>query len=101
MIPYSFFDELEKIAAQFSMPVAEPQGGHRAGMQPLPAGNMPIPSPPAMKPPKPPISEKVKTLANKGGAALKMIENVVTAPQKPHRYLGVSYKKDFSGFKYS
>ena len=67
----------------------------------LPAMNMQGGSPPPVKPPKPPIAETLKTVVRKGGPILKNIEGVINAPQKPHKFIGTSYKRDFSGFKYS
>lgn len=62
---------------------------------------MPTPEPPMMEPPKPPIGERIKSLARRGGAVLKGIEKIVSQPMAPHRYAGVAYRRDYSGFKYS
>lgn len=102
----AFFDELDKIASaqQSPMSVPAPATAEDPVAKQLQAGGpggLPAPKAPAIAPPKPPVAEQLKGIATKGGAVLKNIENVISAPQKPHRYLGTAYAKDFSGFKYS
>lgn len=95
----AFFDELAKIGQQGREGSASPPMDIPKIQKNL--GAMPMAPPPSMKAPRPPVAERIKSLARRGGAALKGIESVVMAPQKPHRFLGTAYRKDFSGFKYS
>jgi len=102
----AFLDELNNIyktsaevSREFSPPKDYNEGRRLVSAQRM--GTIPTAPPPQMKPPKPPTGEKIKSLVRKGGYALKNIEDVITAPQKPHRFLGTSYRSDFSGFKYS
>jgi hypothetical protein len=94
----SFLDELTKIAqvgreGPYSAPmdVPKPPSMSMGALTPTPS----------IKPPKPPVAETVKSLARKGGTAIKMLDKVISAPQAPHRFGGVSYNRNFSGFKYS
>jgi hypothetical protein len=86
------------------MDVPRPSLPSEAGYKAMMASrnsSMPSHAPPVMSPPKPPIGERVKSLASRGAPIIKNIEKIITKPMAPHRYAGVAYRRDFSGFKYS